>query len=151
MNKIIACIVCALVAMNIPQRALATLSVPVCQVSADTAFVHDTARVVSTRLCDGALVADTSLMVSTRYEVRPALRTEAPAVAPEVSDTLAVRNVSGLGMPDTLLVEWSDSIVLTLQFPLTVSKREERLLPLVYSLIVWRERYNVAPGRGVPR
>lgn len=124
MNKIIACIICALVAMNIPQRVLATLSVPMCQVLADTAFVHDTARVVSTRLCNGTLVADTSLMVSTRYVVRQASRTDAPAVAPVVSDTLAVRNVSGLGMPDTLLVEWSDSIVLTLQFPLTVSKRE---------------------------
>lgn len=124
MNKIIASFfsVCAAVAFS--SIGYATPSVPRYEVVADTAFVHDTAHVVSTRLYDGDLVADTSLMVSTRYVVNSYPKTATHAAAPIITDSLAVRSVSGLGVPDTLLIEWTDSFALTLQFPLTVSKRD---------------------------
>lgn len=124
MNKIIASFICVCAAMAFLPRGYAMPFISPYQVSADTAFVHDTARVISTRLYNGELVTDTTLMVSTRYVVNSYPKTATHAVTPIIADSLAVRSVSGLGVPDTLLIEWADSFALTVQFPLTVSKRD---------------------------
>lgn len=123
MNKIIP-LLSLLALMALPCKSEAFLSRPGYFAVADTAFVNDTARVVSTRLSADTLVVDTTLMVSTTYVVAPSAKVLAPTEMPAVTDSLSVRLVSGLGLPDTCLVEWTDSLALTLQFPLTVSKKE---------------------------
>ena len=63
MNKIITRI-CVLAMLALPGKGVAASFVPGCYAAvADTAFVRDTARVVSTRLSAGTLVVDTTLMV----------------------------------------------------------------------------------------
>ena len=124
MNKIITRI-CVLAMLALPGKGVAASFVPGCYaVVADTAFVRDTARGVSTRLSAGTLVVDTTLMVSTTYVVDTVAGTIARAAVPQVSDSLAVRSVGGSGVPDTCIIEWADSFALTLQFPLTASRRE---------------------------
>lgn len=124
MNKIITRI-CVLAMLALPGKGVAASFVPGCYaVVADTAFVRDTARVVSTRLSAGTLVVDTTLMVSTTYVVDTMAGTIARVSVPQVSDSLAVRSVGGSGVPDTCIIEWADSFALTLQFPLTASRRE---------------------------
>ena len=111
--------------LALPGKGVAASFVPGCYaVVADTAFVRDTARVVSTRLSAGTLVVDTTLMVSTTYVVDTMAGTIARVSVPQVSDSLAVRSVGGSGVPDTCIIEWADSFALTLQFPLTASRRE---------------------------
>lgn len=123
MNKIITRI-CILAFLVLPGRGTALLAAARCYAVADTAFVCDTARVVSTRLSAGTLVVDTTLMVTTTYVVDTATVAVGPAVVPSVSDSLSVRSVAGTGVPDTCIIEWADSFALTLQFPLTTSRRE---------------------------